>query len=314
VDSAARNTAYGQELNVPTAVKFKAYDQPVSGPSDQMLNSPLANEQMPPYRFEGNKPQLKLKSPEEVDQELGIYEDKARIDARVNPKSSGGGGSALTPGGLDVAATQYASTGQMPPLGMGSSSMRAAIINRAAELFPNLNIAASAGSYRANVGSLSQMTKRYNAVQAYANQAKLSLQNAARLSGNVARSGSPMVNRYRNWANKNLKGSAPLSEFEVFVYTAARDYARVTSGGAESVAQMTDAATEAADVLLNSAQTPEAFAASLKAMQADMDNVTSTIRDQIVNLKTDVGAKPGQAQSEPAQTPAVNPKDPLGIR
>jgi hypothetical protein len=87
VDSAARNTAYGQELNVPTAVKFKAYDQPVSGPSDEMLNSPLANEQMPPYRFEGNKPVLKLKTPEEVDQEVEMYRIKAGIDAKYNPKT-----------------------------------------------------------------------------------------------------------------------------------------------------------------------------------------------------------------------------------
>lgn len=324
VDRAARQTPYQFKLARPQAETFKAYGYPVNeNISQEQLNSPLANEALEPdeYTYGGNAPTPRAPgSPVKIRGLNGkpVFanpEDAIGKEAWDDPgQASGGGGSALTPGGLDVAATQYASTGQMPPLGMGSSSMRAAIINRAAELFPNLNIAASAGSYRANVGSLSQMTKRYNAVQAYANQAKLSLQNAARLSGNVARSGSPMVNRYRNWANKNLKGSAPLSEFEVFVYTAARDYARVTSGGAESVAQMTDAATEAADVLLNSAQTPEAFAASLKAMQADMDNVTSTIRDQIVNLKTDVGAKPGQAQSEPAQTPAVNPKDPLGIR
>jgi len=203
--------------------------------------------------------------------------------------------SSLTPGGLDVAATQYAQTGSMPPLGMGSAGMRSAIINRAAELFPDLNIAATAGDYRANLGSMTQLTKRYNAMQAYANQAKMSLDNARALSVNVPRTGVPLVNKYKNWANKTLRGSAPLSEFEVFVYTAARDYARVTSGGSESVAQMTDAANSAADALLNSAMTPEAFESALGAMQRDMDNATGTLKDQIQVVRGDVGRKPGAA-------------------
>lgn len=230
----------------------------------------------------------------------------------VAPKSTSGGGSSLTPAGLDVAATQYATTGQMPPLGMGNAQMRAAIINRAAEMFPGLNVGKEAAGYRAESGSLLQMTKRYNAVEAYANQAAQSLENARRLAPSVSNSGSPMVNRYRNWVNKNLKGSAPLSQFEVFVYTAARDYARVTTGGSESVAQMTDAATEAADALLNTAQTPEAFMATLSAMKADMDNVKSSYRAQMEQLMGSVGNTPGSERqaNTPAPTDVVWERDP----
>ena len=79
----------------------------------------------------------------------------------------------------------------------------------------------------------------------------------------------------------------------MFVYNAARDYARVTSGGAESVAQMTDAANSAAEDLLNTAQNPEQFEAALSAMQIDMQNVTSTLADQIQAIRGKTSAKTG---------------------
>ena len=101
----------------------------------------------------------KLMTPEERAEEIGIYEEKAKINARYPSNPSTGGGGGLTPGGLDVAAWQYAQTGQMPPLGMGSSEMRSKIINRAAELVPNLSIAASGADYRANSGSLLQLNE-----------------------------------------------------------------------------------------------------------------------------------------------------------
>jgi hypothetical protein len=227
-------------------------------------------------------------------------ENLVKLTASLRPPAQGG--ASLTPGGLDVAATQYATTGSMPPLGMGSADMRSAIINRAAELFPDLNVASEAAGYSANKGSLVQLTKRYNATKAYAEQAKLSLQNAGQLAPSVAQSGTPLVNKYKNWANKTLRGSAPLSRFEVFVYTAARDYARVTSGGAESVAQMTDAANEAAESLLNSAMTPDAFSAALEAMQIDMDNAMGTLGDQIATVRGQAGRRPNTDPSAP-QTP-----------
>lgn len=54
--NAARLTPFKANLPVNTATNFKARGYPVSGPSDEQLASPMANEAMPPYQFEGNAP------------------------------------------------------------------------------------------------------------------------------------------------------------------------------------------------------------------------------------------------------------------
>src|SRR6185312_13432994 len=70
-------------------------------------------------------------------QELGISRQK------LNQEVQGATGLQLTPAGMDAAAENYAKTGTLPPMGMsrGSAGVRTAIINRAAELFPNLDVA-----------------------------------------------------------------------------------------------------------------------------------------------------------------------------
>ena len=230
-------------------------------------------------------------------------EDAIGKEAWDDPGQGGAAmGLSLTPGGLDVAARQYAQTGQMPSLGMGNANMRSAIINRAAELFPDLDTAGAGAEYKSNLASLTQLTKRVGAIKPYAAQASLSLDNVMRASADVPRTGSPMVNRYKNWISKNLTGQAPLSRFEVFAYNAARDYARVSAGGAESVAQMTDAAAAAADALLNTAMNPEQLAEVVAAMKADMQNTTSTLEQQLAETKARIRQKPGE-KSAPVEAP-----------
>jgi hypothetical protein len=208
----------------------------------------------------------------------------------------------LTPEGLALAADYFKRTGQMPQLGMGAAGARTSILNEAGKTTTGADLAGASAGYAADKASALQLTKRYNAMQAYANQATLSLEQARKAAASYPRTGIPLVNRYKNWANNTLKGSAPLSNLEVFVYTAARDYARVTTGGAESVAQMTDTANEAADHLLNTAQTPAAFNAALEAMAVDMANATSTLKDQLDLVR---GGIAGAARSTPqVQTPA----------
>lgn len=104
-----------------------------------------------------------------------------------------------------------------------------------------------------------------------------SIQLALDQSHNVQRGSSPVVNRYTQWAlGKELAGDPELTKLEIYIYTAAREYARTTlsaSGGGN--AALTDAASKKADELLAASMTDAQFKAATEGMMADMNRTVS---------------------------------------
>ena len=194
----------------------------------------------------------------------------------------------LTLNAIYQGAIMFALTGQMPAAGRASDprtrAKREAYQNTAAELAAQagVDLGTLRAEYAGQRGSITKQIARYNATKAIAEQAKGSLENARQAASEYPRTGSPLYNRYKQYVTgQTLTGDPRLTKLEVFVYDAARDYARTTSGGAESVAQMTDTANAAADRLLNAAQTPAAFEAALQAMARGMDTATNAQEAQI---------------------------------
>ncbi len=192
---------------------------------------------------------------------------------KIDPKTG------MTPNAMFQAAVENALTAKMPQLGFGQSpismAIRMGIQNKAAA------IAAAAGTdiptvqaeYRANSGALNKLLPIARATATFANTATDNLDLALSQSDQVARTGAKLANRYLQWAQGNLTPAAGLTKFETYVYTAAREYAKVTSGGAASAQGLTDSAQREASKLLNTAQSPEAFSAAVGAMKNDMANV-----------------------------------------
>jgi len=211
------------------------------------------------------------------------------------------GGVDLSAQGLDAAALLFLKTGQIASLGMGRSAGddKKRIINRAAELMPNLDIAGNQSGFKADQATLTLLTKRVGATRAFAEQAKGSLNNAAKAAQAMPRTGSPIFNRYKQFVTgKTLTGDPRLTALETFIYSASRDYAKVTSGGAESVAALTDTANAKAEELLNAAQTPEQFTAALTAMQQDMDNAVETLVAERDMTQQKIRQMPGGGDDE----------------
>lgn len=187
--------------------------------------------------------------------------------------------SGLTPNSLYQSAVEFALTKSMPPTGFGQAAraqaVRSQIPNKAAAL------AAAAGTtypalqaeYRANATALNRLVPQAQATANFANTARDNIDLALAESPNVARTGAKLVNRYAQWAQGELTPATGLSKLETYIYTAAREYAKVTSGGALSAQGLTDSAQKEAQKLMNAAQAPETLAAVADAMKNDMANV-----------------------------------------
>lgn len=194
----------------------------------------------------------------------------------------------FTPNALFQNALVYGLEGKLPAMGMGSNPLvrnaRSAIQNKASA------IAAAAGTdlptvqaeYRANSTTLNKLLPQAQATANFANTAKDNIQLALGQSPKVSRTDSAWINQMTNSFTRGATPAAALTKFEIYIYTAAREYAKVTTGGALSAQALSDTAAKEATKLLNAAQSPEAFQAAVGAMQDDMDN---TIRQQSAGIK-----------------------------
>ena len=213
---------------------------------------------------------------------------------------------------LDMQAEQYLSTGNLPQTGFGlaGTKMRADIITRAAAMqkergLPQQVLATNKAAYTANQSALTQMTKMSQNIDAYTTTATKNMDLALQQSPKVPRTGSPLANRFYQWANgQQLVGNPELTRFETYIYTAAREYAKVTQGAAMSAAGLTDSAAREVEKLINAAQTPDAFRAAVQSMKDDMANVKSSYEQQRQELQDRIGELSGTKKptTQPATT------------
>ena len=232
-----------------------------------------------------------------------------------------------TPNAIHQDALVYALEGKLSSFGLGSNprvvAARNAVKNRAGALaaVAGIDLPSLQQEYRAQSTTLNRLMPQVRATTGYAKAALDNMQLAENQSTKVARTGSPLVNRYLQWANgQTLVGNPALTKFETYIYTAAREYAKVTSGGALSAQALSDSAAKEASRLLNSAQTPEAFTAALEAMQDDMANVIKRQEENIAKTAPLVGnflsvaAGHGPVTTPPTTAAPAKPADPLGLR
>lgn len=127
-------------------------------------------------------------------------------------------------------------------------------------------------------------------IKAYTATATDNLNLAVSLSSQVPRTGAKLVNKMGEWLAGNFTPSGNLAQFETAIYTAAREYAKVTSGGAQSASGLTDSATQEAEKLINAAQSPDTFKQVVQTMQADMANVNNELAKQTSSFPSEIKA------------------------
>jgi hypothetical protein len=202
----------------------------------------------------------------------------------------------LTPNAVYQAGAEWALTGKFPPTGLGASprsqAVRAIVANKGAAM------AAAAGTdiptlqaeYRGNAAALGKLVPQAQATTNFANTASDNLDLALQSSPKVGRTDSAWVNSMANAFVRGATPAANLTDFETKIYTAAREYAKVTTGGAMSAAGLSDTAAREATKLLNAAQSPAAFAAAVAAMKQDMGNVIAEQASGIGRVSSTLGS------------------------
>jgi hypothetical protein len=162
------------------------------------------------------------------------------------------GSTGMTQAAIDQSAMQYATTGVMPSIGLGSTGQAAnkrnAIQNRAAELSQGTTIATTKANLAANQIALSDQVKAMNNVQAALNAADTNFQQVldSFTGSGLNPSDSTILNKKIAWIRKNLTGGNQFS-FDAGIQEVKNDYAIVFSRGG----QVTDQARQQADQAIN---------------------------------------------------------------
>lgn len=194
-------------------------------------------------------------------------------------------GPGLSDPALDAAALRYSKDGTLPAIGRGGQGVaqRDKIINRAAEMFPGLDVAANKATLGADSASLKKLQPQVDAVTAFENTAK---KNSAILQDAMKRIpdlGSKYLNRPWRSLKDNL-GSEDMARFNAIRQSVQNEYARIISSPGLA-GTMSDSARKEAEVLLSDSATVGQIKRSLETLQQEAENRRVSYEQQITDIK-----------------------------
>lgn len=202
---------------------------------------------------------------------------------------------------LDMAASNFLKTGGgLPPMGLGkkAADARIKIINRAAEMFPSLDLATQKALHTANAKSLGDLTVRNDALNAFERTGKKNLDLFLAKAALVADSGSPWINQPLRKVSERGMGDKDMAAFN-----AARQVATVEIGRVLNNPNMTGVLSDSARAeiahLIPPDATFEQIYEAAKILNQDMDNRRTEydaqlnfIRSRIMNFSGQPAAVP----------------------
>lgn len=222
------------------------------------------------------------------------------------------GTGALTDEGVDYAATQYRVTGVMPPMGMGNSQARAAIINKAAEQSRVLGQSPAAAiqkqsAFKADASSLTKIRQMQNSAEAFKEKALGQSQIIADLSNKVARTKWPIINSALQAGRTEIAGDQDATKLANAITTFAAEYAKIMEGSTGSAAASSDSSRRAAERLINPAMNKGTITGVLDLMKREMDLTQQGYNTTIDHITSRMGGNPASAVLGNGQTPPPAP-------
>ncbi|HET9554350.1 MAG TPA: hypothetical protein VFP50_15415 [Anaeromyxobacteraceae bacterium] len=214
--------------------------------------------------------------------------------------------SALSGEALDMLAEQFATTGKLPAIGMGkdAAALRMKIASRAAELYPDVDLAGAAAGYGADTGSLKKLQQQADAVDAFERTALANLDTFLGSARKVVDVGSPLFNAPFRKFSQAVAGNPNMAEFVAARQVAVQELTKVLSGAMGNAAASDSARHEAAELL-----SPDASLAQIEAAAAilkrDMANRKAALATQLGEIRGRVSGGRGQPSAPVAPAAAT---------
>lgn len=215
----------------------------------------------------------------------------------------------LTPDALDMAAQQFASTGQMPNVGRGGA-VRSQIINAAAAKYPKVDLASNAAAFKANQQSLEGLQKNLDSVTAFESTANKNLDLFLDQAKKVVDAKSPFLNTPLRMLNDKMLGNADQAAYNAARQVAVNEIAKVTSNPGLS-GQLSDSARHEVDAFNPQSATLQQTYKVAQVLRQDMSNRHQAYEEQISAIKGRLGNS-ATGGSGPASAGGLTVKAPNG--
>jgi hypothetical protein len=212
-----------------------------------------------------------------------------RVQVNAGPQEG-----ALSPEGLDYAATQYRLTGVMPALGMGKNADRGKIVNTAAQQAKALGQSPAAAiqkqaARKADSASLTQITKMKGAAESFETKALAQADKVVELSNAVGRTRWPIVNAALLAGKTEIAGDTQATQLLNAVGTFTAEYAKIVEGSTGSAAGSSDSARRMTERLLNPNMNKGTVADVVKLMKWEMSQTIQGYDATIDHITTRMG-------------------------
>ena len=218
----------------------------------------------------------------------------------------------LSPAALDMAAREYAIKGDFTKMGNRALSVFAPqIMNRAAAMFPDLNVADQRGSYQAKATALNKMEQMANAVQAFERTASNNMNMIEGYLAKIPDGGGSFINRPMR-ALAGGTGDVNVAGFMAAMLPVQSEAARILST-ANLAGQLTDESRREMQKVLDPNATPNQIREAMKVLRQDFANRLASNKQQIGILRSEMGATPGQ-QQQPGMPGPEAPAAPRKLR
>lgn len=238
---------------------------------------------------------------------LATERHQSAMEAKLASAAKGTDVPELDKDTVDYAAEKYNATGQLPTFGFGkaAAALRTQILQRAAHMAKEkgksgVEVAADAASFKAGQSALSQLQRSEAMVGAFEKNFNMNADLALQISGQVGRTGVPVLNRWLLAGKKSIAGDPDVANFDVAMKSVVNEYTKIISGSMGNTV-MAEGEIKKVENLLNSAQTPEQVKSVIAFMKKETGNRMKGFEEKRKEIMKGLSGKPDDAKS-PAQT------------
>jgi hypothetical protein len=184
----------------------------------------------------------------------------------------------------------YQTTGQIPPMGMGSPLMRMEFYQTVGSGGQSLvsGAAANKATIAGATSALKTQQTQYAANQTSLGTLDQQLQLLQTYSNKVDRSGSPILNKYELWLKGQVQGDADTQALQNIVLTASTEFAKILSGASASISGVTVSTAQDAQNLLNANMTPEQINQIISVMKTEGQYRLDNQKNSINQIQSDI--------------------------